>query len=333
MKHSAEQLFRIDDVDGAVLSIIIVNWNAKPELCACLGSLNMEAWGAAIEVIVVDNASSDDSVAVVKACFPYVHVLENSTNRGFAAANNQGMRQATGRYILLLNPDTELRTDTLEATLTYLGRHPDVAIVGCRCIRANGEIQSTTFRYPRLSDVFINVFVPNSVMRRSKLLGRARYVGVDPGRERNVEVIAGCYMFFRRQVYDTIGGLDERFFMYGEEVDWCYRASAAGFVIRYVPHIEITHLGGVSAAQCAEEMSLAMARSQLLLIQKIRGTCAAYVANQLMLWRDVTRVTVYGLVSWLPSVRRLVAKENVSIARKRLPVYVRGLVKADWTNE
>lgn len=298
------------------VSIVIVSWNSGHVLRSCLASIYAHTDETSIEVIVVDNASSDGTVEMVQREFSRVKLIVNATNKGFAAANNIGLECARGQYLLLLNPDTEIHSHTIRLSIAYMEKHPEVGVVGCRCIGADGAQQSSIFRVPRVRDVLINTLIPSKWMTRSRLLGKARYVGVDLDQEQDVEVVAGCYMFLRRSVYDAVGGMDDEFFMYGEEVEWCHRIRKEGWRVAYVPSITILHYGGVSAAQCADEMDNALARSQLLVIRKTRGAVSARAANVLMLLRDVVRLLLFlplwcfgsegdGKQAWIRSIRRI----------------------------
>jgi len=318
-------------LSDADVSIVIVNWNAKNVLRDCIESIYRTTRGLSFEVIIVDNASSDGSVEMLIGEFPRVCLVQNTENRGFAAANNQGMAIAKGRFLLLLNPDTKVNEYSISGALEYAEEHVEIGILGCRSIGIDGRQQSTLFRYPGMLDVVTNVFFPKFIMRRIPVLGRSRYVGYNLDLIHDVDVVAGCFMFARREVYEGVGGMDEVFFMYGEEVDWCYRTKRAGWTIRYVPHISIVHYGGVSAAQCADDMSLAMARSQLLLLQKIHGTGIAYIANLLMLSRDCVRGSIYLSMKVIPGLNRFASHNQIRIATQRIPLYLTGMRKVDWT--
>lgn len=285
-------------VDAAPdVSIIIVNWNAGEHLQACLESIDANLGSVRAEVMVVDNDSSDGMADHIEANRPGTRLLRLGENLGFAAANNRALHLARGRFLLLLNPDTEINSRTLPVALAFAEANPDVGVVGVRSIRPDGSQQSTMFRLPRLRDLAINVFVPNRLMRRSRRFGGARYADLDLEESHDVEAVAGCFMLVRREVYRRVGGLDETFFMYGEEAEWCHRIARSGWRISYLPDASILHHGGVCAEQCPDEMNLAMARSQLLLFRRTRGRAAAIVAGALMIMRDLPRAVAWRLVS------------------------------------
>lgn len=312
------------------LDIIIVSYNTRAVTLRCLETLGPATAGLSAQIIVVDNASTDGSVEAIREQHPDVRVIANRSNRGFAAANNQGFARARGRYHLLLNSDTEVDPDTLHTVIDYADEHRDVGILGCRCFSANGRQQRTIFREPRLADLAMNVVVPRSLMMRSRLLGRARYVGQSLDVEHDVEVVTGCFMLARREMVDAIGGLDEDFFMYGEEVAWCHKARAAGWLVRYMPDASILHLGSVSAEKKPTQMSQSMARGQVLLLQKTRGRGAAWAGNLLMLLRDLPRAAAWSALQWYPwpSDSEFAGGMQRSVDRVRL--HARGLVRTDW---
>jgi hypothetical protein len=278
------------------ISIIIVSWNVRDCLRACLDSIERHRDDLSLEVIVVDNASTDGTPAMIRDEFPAVTLTGNDMNAGFARANNQGLAIGRGQYFLLLNPDTELHAGALATALEHAESHPGVGVVGCRAIRPDGSVQSTAFRCLRLRDIALNILVPNAVRRRVPLLGGLRYADRDLDRVQDVETVAGCFMLVRRTAWEWVGGLDESFFMYGEEAEWCHRLRRAGWTVCRHPGATILHHGGVSAEQCRDAMTLAMARSQVLLMQRTQGRLAAWMANALMMLRDLPRASVWLIV-------------------------------------
>jgi GT2 family glycosyltransferase len=232
------------------ISVIIVNWNTRDTLRDCLMSVYKQTRDISFEVIVVDNASSDGSAEMVKREFPEVILLQNNENRGFAAANNIGMAVAQGRYILLLNSD------------------PESAVVGCTVLNPDGTLQHSCFMFPSLLNMFLSSTYLYKLFPKSKFFGREQMTWWDRKGVREVDVVTGCLMLVRRQAIEQIGLLDERFFMYGEETDWCYRFKQGGWKVLFTPQAEIIHLGGQSSKQTSIEMTLQLRGSILLFIQK-----------------------------------------------------------------
>lgn len=235
-------------VDGEVdLSIIIVNFNAIKLLRDCLESIRASAPNHRLQVIVVDNASRDGSVAMVRDEFPEVQLIDNPTNAGFTRANNQGIEVAKGRHILLLNNDTRVLADSMGRTIDFLDKNPDVGAAGLKLLNQDGSLQLSCRRFPSFSQALFNhnsiltqVF-PNNPFSRS-------YLMTDIQRDvvQDVDWVSGACLFIRREVIDAIGGLDERFFMYSEDVDYCFRVWKAGWRVTYIPIGEVVHLIGQS---------------------------------------------------------------------------------------
>lgn len=229
------------------VSVIIVNWNTVDILRDCLRSVFSETTGISFEVIVVDNASSDGSVEMIRQEFGQVILIANTENRGFAAANNQGMAIANGRYVLLLNSDTVVLDGAIQKTLAYAEQCPDTAVVGCRILNPDRSLQNSCFMFPSLLNGFLFSTFLYQLFPRSRFFGREQMTWWARDDAREVDVVTGCYMLVRRQAIEDVGVMDDGFFMYAEETDWCYRFKSKGWKNRFTPDAEIIHLGGASA--------------------------------------------------------------------------------------
>ena len=269
--------------DGVVMdvSVIIVNWNTESLLRDCLGSVFDTTGGIPFEVIVIDNASSDGSVAMVEREFPQVKLVKNSDNKGFAAANNQGMALAGGRYVLLLNSDTVVLGDVIGATVRFADAHPDTGVVGCRVLNADRSLQPTCFMYPSLLNMLLSSTYLYKCFPQSRFFGRERMTWWDRTDTRDVDVVTGCYMLVRRETIDQVGRMDECFHMYGEETDWCCRFKEAGWRVVFAPVGQIIHYGGASSRQKPAAMTLQLRGSILLFLRKHRGVLS-YVTGRLL---------------------------------------------------
>lgn len=256
------------------VSIIIVNWNTRDILRDCLRSVYDQTQDISFEVIVVDNASNDSSPAMIKTQFPQVILVENLKNKGFAAANNQGMTVAKGRYVLLLNSDTVVLDNAVAKTVAFADSHSEAAVIGCRVLNPNRTLQPTCFMFPFLLNIFLGSTYLYKLFPKSKFFGREQMTWWDRSNVMGVDVVTGCFMLVRRKALEQIGSMDERFFMYGEETDWCYRFKKAGWKILFTPDAEIIHLGGASTEQVKPEMTLQLRGSILLFIKKHRGRLA-----------------------------------------------------------
>ncbi|MBI3978862.1 MAG: glycosyltransferase family 2 protein [Chloroflexi bacterium] len=249
----------------ADLTVVVVSFNTRDLLARCLDSIERHG-GWSIEAVVVDNASSDGSAAMVRARFPAVWLIANGENRGFAAATNQGLRLAEGRYVVLLNPDTVVQPGALATLAGFLDRRPQVGVVGPQLLNADGTLQHGCFRFPTLLQTFFDFFPLNHRLINSRLNGRY------PLRERSepfpVDHPLGACLMTRREVVAQVGLLDEQFFIYCEEIDWCIRIRAAGWEIFCHPGARVVHLGGQSTSQRRWPMLVELHRSRRLLFQK-----------------------------------------------------------------
>ncbi len=233
------------------VSIIIVSWNGKELLRRCLLSVAQYTKGVSFEVFVVDNASSDGSAAMVASEFPHVTLVANSRNTGFAAACNEGIRRAQGEFILLLNPDTELREDAISALVAAMRARPYVGIAGPRMMNPDGTLQPSVRRFPTLASQVPLMLKAHHVprVRRSAVFARYFMDDMDYGTAQRVEQIMGAAFLIRGSVIRDVGMLDERYFIWFEEVDYCKRAADKGIQTWYLPEVSVVHHGGASFAK------------------------------------------------------------------------------------
>lgn len=259
------------------VSILIVSWNTREVLRNCLRTVYEQTKEVSFEVIVVDNASQDGSAEMVRTAFPQALLIANQDNRGFAAANNQGMEIARGRYVLLLNSDTLVLDGAIDKMVAFADEHPEAAAVACRVLNADRTRQPTAFMFPSPLNLLLGALYLNKLFPRSRFFGRERMTWWEGRNMQAVEVVTGCFILARRAVIEQVGRLDESYFMYGEEADWCYRFHQAGWKVLYTPTAQIVHLGGASSAQIKGPMRLQLRGSMLLFIRKHRGWLS-YVA-------------------------------------------------------
>lgn len=252
------------------ISIIIVSWNVADDLRACLNSLKDAGSGRyAVEVIVVDSASQDETPRILREEYPLVKVVALDENVGFTRGNNVGMAQATGRYLLLLNPDTEVVGDAVAVLADLLERDSTVGITGPHTLNTDGTTQSTRRRFPdRRTAIFetpwLRRFAPN-------LIRRFEAAEIADGATADVDSVQGSCMMVRREVYETVGGFDEGFVMYFEELDWCHRAKAAGWRVVYCGGAQIVHHGGRSSDQVSGRKHVHYNRSKVRYFSKVYG--------------------------------------------------------------
>ena len=272
------------------VSVIIVSWNVRDLLDKCLASLCKAAAGLAqserenpqIEIIVVDSASEDGSVDMVRRKYPQAAVLPQKENIGFTRGSNIGLAHAQAPYFLLLNPDTELGDDALLQMLAYMDQHPDAGILGPHTLNTDGSHQSTRRRFPTLmtglfESSWLSAYAPASVEARYRMLDTADDAILE------ADWVQGSAMMARRGLYEAIGGLDEGFVMYYEELDWCKRAKAAGWKVVYHGQAWITHHGGKSSQQAVAFQQIQFHTSKLRYFRKHHGY-SHYLILRAVIW-------------------------------------------------
>jgi len=275
------------------VSIIIVNWNTRALLADCLESVARTTGDLKVELIVVDNASTDDSQAMVRQRFPHVRLIVNQKNVGFARANNRGMATSHGRYVLLLNSDTLAAPGALYALVRLADTEPRAGIIGAQLLNPDGSFQVSYAPFPNLWQEFM---VLSGVGR---LLYGPWYPSRGPEEEKGpqvVDYVAGACMLVRREAFEDVGGLDEAYFMYAEEVDWCYAMRQEGWQVWYQPAAEVIHLGSGSSRsrRCQREGDLYRGRVQFF--RKHYGDGAARLLKLQIYGFTVVKIVVHRLL-------------------------------------
>jgi len=260
----------------ADVSAIVVTHNAAEWVERSLGSLE----GAGAEVIVVDNASTDGTPGLVREKFPEARVIEQE-NKGFGAGNNAGMRAASGRYYLLLNPDAWLTEGALEKLVAFADEHPEAAVVGPRLLNPDGSLQRSVRGYPSPWRIATEYFFLRKLGPRTHALNAFFGEQFDHESTREAEYLFGACMLVRREAVDAVGGFDEDFFLMSEEVDWCYRFREAGWKVLFYPGAEVFHVVGASLNP---RQFHAIVRGHLQFLRKHRGEREAERARRVMLW-------------------------------------------------
>ncbi len=229
------------------LSIIIVSWKVKNLLQQCLRSIFQNASGVDLEIFVVDNDSRDGTAEMVCQEFPMIKLIVNERNLGFAKANNQAIKQAGGRYLLLLNPDMRVLPDTLVDMVKFMDEHSEAGVAGCHLVSEKGEIVPHVRRFPTVWDqAAIILKLPHLF---PDLLDNYLMKSFDYSREAVVDSIRGSFFMIRREVIEKIGGLDERYFVWFEEVDYCRQVKQAGWKVMYNPAVKCVDYVGQSFKQ------------------------------------------------------------------------------------
>lgn len=273
------------------LSVVIVSWNTRDLLARCLGSIlrgtvagsglsGFQATVAtSIEVLVVDNGSVDGSPAMVRQDFPEARLIENHGNPGFARANNQAIRSSSGRYVLLLNPDTEARPGALEALVSFMDEHRQAGAAGALVLNPDGTLQRSCFRSPSLARELWRLFHLDALYPFNNYPMEA-WDWYEP---RPVDVVQGACLIARREALDRVWLLDEDYFIYSEEFDLCERLRRGGWTIHWVPGARVLHHGGQSTRQVAEAMFLQLYRAKIQYFRKRHGRRSAQVYKLILL--------------------------------------------------
>ncbi|MEW6685538.1 MAG: glycosyltransferase family 2 protein [Candidatus Edwardsbacteria bacterium] len=238
------------------LSVIIVTWQSEKYIKPCLRSAERELNSLNGEIIVVDNHSSDGSVEALRKDFPTVQIVENSQNLGFAKAVNQGLRLAKGKYIFLLNPDTIILPGALLEMINFLESHPTVGILGPQLLNSDGTIQSSCREFPSYQNLIWEILGLARLFPKHKIFGRWKMSYFSHNELREVDQPMGSALMVRKDVVEQIGVMDERFSMFFNEVDWCYRMKEMGWKIYFLPQAKIIHHLGASTCQSKIRMIL-----------------------------------------------------------------------------
>ena len=243
-----------------------MSWNSKEYLLPCIASIFETTKRIPTEVIVIDNHSSDGSGPEVKKTFPGVHLILNEKNSGFARATNQGLKESQGRYVLLLNPDTRMKEGAIERLLSFMETHSKVGVSGGQLLNRDGSKQNSIANFPSLATELLN-----------KSLLRWMFPKKFPGKERNslepieVDSVIGACMIVRRDAMERVGLLDEGYFLFLEETDWCYRMKKTGWKVYHLPQAEAYHYQGQSAEREKKKAKVEYYRSRYHFFKKNRG--------------------------------------------------------------
>jgi len=253
------------------VSIIIVAWNVRKLVYDCLKSVYEQIKTIDFEVIYVDNASEDGSVEMVKEQFGDVRIIENDENKGFIKANNQGIEISKGRYVLLLNSDTVVLDNAIAKTVEFADANAEAAVFGCKVLNPDRSLQRTCFLYPSVLNMFLSATYLYKIFPRNKYFGRERMTWWDFDSVREVETVCGCFSLVRKEAIEQVGLMDERYFVYGDDPDWCYRFKKNGWVIMFTPDAQIIHYGSQTTGQMRKEFRLQLEGSRLIFMRLHRS--------------------------------------------------------------
>lgn len=230
------------------VAVVIVNWKTPALLALCLDSIKLEPQADSFEVWVVDNNSGDESCEMLRSRYPHVKLIANSENVGFSKACNQAIPLSSGEFVLLLNPDTEVKDGAIGKLADFMAENPKVGAVGPKVLNTDGTLQLACRRsFPSVKAAFFRVTYLSRLFPKNKTLSEYNLTFQDPDKTVEVDALSGSCMMVRRQAIDKIGLLDEDIFMFGEDIDWCWRIKQAGWAVYYRPDAVIYHVHGASS--------------------------------------------------------------------------------------
>lgn len=282
------------------VSVIIVSWNAKKHLVDCLNSL-----GNGREIIVVDNGSSEGSPEVVEKEFPQVKLIRNAENLGFARANNIGIRASTGRYVCLINSDVVVLNDCIESLVKFMDSNSPVGMAGPRILNPDRTLQVSCRHFPSIWNNLCQALGLNYVFPKSAFFSEPfmKYWAHDEIRK--VDVLSGCFLMIRREAIDEVGLLDENFFIYGEDIDWCRRFHKSGWDVMLYPEAQAIHIGGASSSNAPIRFYLETQKADLQYWRKHHGVLGRFAYTFIILLRQILRA-IHGAIWYVisPSERK-----------------------------
>jgi GT2 family glycosyltransferase len=302
----------MDDANPSpVISIVIVTWNGKRYALECLESLRAYPAQVPMEIIVVDNASTDGTPDAIRAEFPEVKVVETGANLGFAKGNNIGVALSRGKYVCLVNSDVVLHPGCLDRLLAIMQTNPDIGIMGPKMLCPDGSIGLSVMQLPSIWNTLCAAMALHSIFPGSKFFAGFSVRTDDIQTVEDVEVVTGWFWMISRAALDQVGGLDERFFMFGEDIDWCHRFRKSGWRVAYCGGAEALHYGGGSSAEAPARFYVEMRRANLQYFHKHHGLLGAAGYTLAIGIHELARIAGYSLSYCYDRQKRLEAGSKV----------------------
>lgn len=301
------------------LSIIVVTWNGKKYAIECLESLKSISATLDHEIIVVDNASTDGTPEAIRELFPNVKLIETGANLGFAKGNNIGMAASRGKYVCLVNSDVVIPNGCFEHLVDFMDENPDIGMLGPKMLSPDGGVGASVMRLPTVWNTLCCSLGLHAIFPKSRLLGGFSMDAYPYDSIDDVEVLTGWFWVIPRRALDVVGGLDEQFFMYGEDIDWSHRFKSAGFRVVFYPGAEALHYGAASSGEAPARFYVEMRRANLQYFRKHHGRLGAY-GYLLAIWiHEIVRMVGYSAASLIKKSRRsdYIFKVDRSIASIR----------------
>ena len=279
------------------LTVIIVTWNYRADIDRCLTSIHSAGTVCPMKTVVVDNNSGDGTADTIARAFPWVELVRNAGNAGFAAANNQAVKRCDSRYVLLLNPDTQVSPGAFDGLVQFMDARPTAWAAGPSMVNSDGSLQRTGVRFPTLWNIFVESLFLDRMLPHSHVFGGHRELYRDPTITRKVDYVQGSCLIARREAITQVGGLDEEYFMYFEETDWCYRVSQAGGEVWYCPDVSVVHFGGGTTGHY-DERRLVHYYASLILFYRKHHSLAGRAAVRLVIGcRAILRLLVWCAIA------------------------------------
>ncbi|HLZ07029.1 MAG TPA: glycosyltransferase family 2 protein [Chloroflexota bacterium] len=302
------------------VNVVVVSYNVRDLLANCLASLECGASGLPLDVVVVDNGSSDGSVELVRQRFPHVRIIASTTNLGYGGAINRAARSVRGRFLLLLNPDTEMTEGAIKHLVDVLDSKVDAAVAGPRLRYPNGAAQSSRRRFPGPLTAVVESTVLQRYWPDAPVLSRY-YVADRPDVRQDVDWLVGACLLVRRSVFEAVGGFDERFSMYSEELDLCHRIRDSGYQVCFEPAAEVIHHEGRSSEQNLVRRSRQFAESKALYFEKYFGKSVAIAVRIALVANTVYELAeefAKLLVRHRPELRRQRIRDHLAVASDQI---------------
>lgn len=273
------------------ISVIIVNWNTKQLVLDCINSIKKYT-KINTEIIVVDNASTDKSVEAIRVNHPDVLLIQNDKNLGFSRANNIGIKKSQGEYIALINSDVLFINDTLDILYNAINKNKNIGVIVPKLLNKDMSFQPSCREFPRLWNNFCQAFLLHRLFPKSSFIKESFIKNFDYNKTQSVNVVCGCFMLVRKEVIDQVGLLDEDFYFYGEDVEWCKRIKDGGWSIIYNPVVEIIHLGGASTSVDPIKFWIKLYNAQFLYWKKQRKLF--FLLYSIKLIHVIIRIILYS---------------------------------------
>lgn len=295
------------------LTIIIITHNDREYIKDCLKNVFDSVTRRTYRVIVVDNGSEDGTPSILRRLYENLHIIQNSENVGYAKANNQGITASRSRYVLLLNPDTRVPSNMIEDTINIMDSYADIGILGVKLVRPNETLDYACRRmFPNHLDYLFRGLGLNKLFPKSHIFSRYNLTFLNPDIPVDVEAVAGAFTLARRSAIDQVSGLDENFFIYGEDLDWCYRFRKAGWRVYYYPAIQVLHHKGGTTSRYPQKMLYQFYRSNFLLYRKHIAAHTFFFVNWLIYFGLWISFILSSIVNFIVTVY----KKTVSFSSK-----------------